>query len=44
MSSTNETRHMKWHKTCKYICRLDAIFCSNKNVGIKINVDPNVKN
>ena len=28
MSRTNETRHMKWHKTC--ICRLDASICNNK--------------
>ena len=30
MSRTNETRHIKWHKTCKCICRLDAIFYNNK--------------
>ena len=30
MSRTNETRHIKWHKTCKCICRLDAIVCDNK--------------
>ena len=24
MSRTNETRHIKWHKTCKCRCRLDA--------------------
>ena len=24
MSSTNETRHIKWHETCKCKCRLDA--------------------
>ena len=23
MSITNETRHIKWHETCKCICRLD---------------------
>ena len=27
---TNETRHMKWHETCKCKCRLDASFCNNK--------------
>ena len=27
---TNETRHIKWHEMCKYICRLDAIVCNNK--------------
>ena len=30
MSRTNETRHIKWHKTCKFKCRLDASFCNNK--------------
>ena len=24
MSRTNETRHIKWHKTCNCICRLDV--------------------
>ena len=24
MSGTNETRHIKWHKTCKCRCRLNA--------------------
>ena len=30
MTLTNETRHIKWHETCKCICRLDAIICNNK--------------
>ena len=30
MSKTNETRHIKWHKTCKCRCRLDASVCNNK--------------
>ena len=30
MSRTNETRFIKWHKTCKCQCRLDAIVCNNK--------------
>ena len=30
ISRTNETRHIKWHKTCKCKCRLDAIICNNK--------------
>ena len=30
MSRTNETRHIRWHETCKCICRLDAIVCNNK--------------
>ena len=29
-STTNETRHIKWHKTCKCRCRLDASICNNK--------------
>ena len=27
MSRTNETRHIKWHERCKYICKLDAPVC-----------------
>ena len=30
MSRTNETRHIKWHKTCKCRRRLDASICNNK--------------
>ena len=30
MSRTNETKHIKWHETCKCECRLDAIVCNNK--------------
>ena len=30
MSRTNETKHVKWHQTCKCKCRLDAIVCNNK--------------
>ena len=30
MSRTNETRHTKWHETCKCICRLNAVVCNNK--------------
>ena len=30
MSRTNETRHIKWHKTCKCKCRLGASICNNK--------------
>ena len=30
MSRTNETRHTKWHETCKCECRLDASVCNNK--------------
>ena len=30
MSRTNDTRHIKWHETCKCKCRLDASICNNK--------------
>ena len=30
MSRTNETNHIKWHESCKCICRLDKIICNNK--------------
>ena len=29
-SRNNETRHIKWHETCKCKCRLDANVCNNK--------------
>ena len=29
LSRTNETRHIKGHKTCKCKCRLDASICNN---------------
>ena len=30
MTLTNETRHIKWHKSCKSICKLDKIICNSK--------------
>ena len=30
MTLTNETRHIKWHETCKCICRFDKIICNSK--------------
>ena len=30
MLRTNERRDIKWHKTCKYRCKLDASICNNK--------------
>ena len=30
MSRTNETRHIKWHETCKCKCKLDVSVCNNK--------------
>ena len=41
---TNETRQIKWHKKCKYICRLSKLFVIINKNGINLNVDVNVKN
>ena len=30
MSRTNETRHAKWHETCKCKFRLDGSVCNNE--------------
>ena len=30
MSRSNETRHIKWHETCKWTRRLDVIVCNSK--------------
>ena len=30
MSRTDETRHIKWHGTCKCKCRLNLSVCNNK--------------
>ena len=45
MSRTNETKHIKWHETCKCECRLDAmqLFVIINNNGRQINADANVK-
>ena len=29
ISINNETKHIKWHETCKCKCRLDASVCFN---------------
>ena len=53
MSRINEIRHVSWHETCTYTCRLDAGVCNNKQrwnndklliMIIMINSDVNVKN
>ena len=44
MSRANETRHIKWHETCKCKCRLDASVCNNKQRWNDVNVNVNVKN
>ena len=30
MTLTNETRHIRWHESCKCICRLDKIICNSE--------------
>ena len=35
MSKTNETRHIKWHETCKRKCRVDASVCNSKQCWSK---------
>ena len=30
MSRNNKIRHIKWHQTCKCICRLNKIICNSK--------------
>ena len=42
MSRTNETRHIKWHETCKCKCRLVFVIISNTEIMINVNV--NIKN
>ena len=44
ISRTIETRHIKWHKTCKCKCRLDASVYDNKERWNMINEDMNAKN
>ena len=39
MSRTNETRHTKWHETCKCKCRLEEVFVIINNDGIMIKVN-----
>ena len=42
ISLTDEARHIKWHESCRCICRLDrTIFVTVKKDGMKINVDAN---
>ena len=33
MSFSNQTRHTKWHKTCKCKCIIDASVCSYKQIS-----------
>ena len=32
MSRTNETRHIKWHESCKCKWKLDSSVCNNKTM------------
>ena len=44
MSRTNETRHIKWHETCKCKCSLDSSVCNNKQPCNYDKCHVNVKN
>ena len=44
MSRTNKTRFIECHETCKCDCKFGENVSNINNVGIKINVDVNVKN
>ena len=44
ISTTNETRHIKWHKAWKCESKFGPIFVIINNVGIKINADVNATN
>ena len=48
MSRTNETRHIKWHETCKCKCRLDAseikVYEIKDIFGILVTVNVNAIN
>ena len=44
MSRTNETKSIKWHETCKCICRLNEIICNIKQRRNKELIDKEVCN
>ena len=44
LSRTNETRHIKSHKKCNVYVDQMELFVIINNIGMKINVDVNVKN
>ena len=44
MSRTNEKRHIEWHETYKYNCRLHGSVCNNKKRWNKANAGTNAKN
>ena len=44
MSRTNETKFIEWHEHVNVSVNLEKMFVIINNVGIKINVDVNVKN
>ena len=39
MSRANETRHIKWYKTCKCRCRLGATICNNVLCPCSIEIE-----
>ena len=43
LTLANETRHIKWHQSCKCICRLDKLICNSKQQWNEDKVDANVK-
>ena len=43
MSRTNETKFIEWHEHVNVSVNLEKMFVIINNVGIKINVDVNVK-
>ena len=32
MQRINETRHITWHETCKYVCRLTSSVCNSRHI------------
>ena len=35
MSRINETRHITWYETCKYVCRLTSSVCNSRQIWNK---------
>ena len=44
MSRSNETRHIKWHETCKCKCRLDASVCDATDKLVEKCIEKNDEN
>ena len=43
MSFSNQAKHIEWHETCKWKCRLHEVFVIINKDGMKINVGVNVE-